>query len=176
MMISPTAEYALRAVVALGAQRGEPLTTSRIAELTKVPAGYLAKVLQILGRAGLVVSRRGLGGGFVLSRPAEQITVLEVVNAVEPMGRIESCPLKIPSHGTNLCPLHHRLDEAIASVEKSFAETAIAELLAEPGRSSPLCGTEARPMPIGIGVTGGDERSDSRKPRDPPKSRRARRP
>jgi Rrf2 family protein len=152
MMISPTAEYALRAVVALGQQRGEPVTTTRIADMTRVPAGYLAKVLQILGKAGLVVSRRGLGGGFVLSRPAERISVLEVVNAVDPISRIDSCPLNIPSHGTNLCPLHNRLDEAIASVEKSFAETTIADLLAEPGRSSPLCSTE--PMPVAIGTGG----------------------
>jgi Rrf2 family protein len=150
-MISPTAEYALRAIVALGQQRGEPLTTPRIADSTRVPAGYLAKVLQILGRAGLVISRRGLGGGFILSRPAEEISVLEVVNAVDPIARIETCPLNIPGHGTNLCPLHNRLDEAIASVEKSFAETSIADLLAEPGRTSPLCSTESKPMPIAIG-------------------------
>jgi Rrf2 family protein len=152
MMISPTAEYALRAVVALGQQRGEPLTTSKVAELTRVPSGYLAKVLQILGRAGLVVSRRGLGGGFVLSRPAAEITVLDVVNAVDPITRIETCPLNIPSHGANLCPLHHRLDTAIASVERSFAETSIEELLAEPGRSSPLCTTEPGLVSIGIGL------------------------
>jgi Rrf2 family protein len=150
-MISPTAEYALRAVVALGQQRGEPLTTPRIAELTRVPAGYLAKVLQTLGRAGLVTSRRGLGGGFVLSRPADQMSVLEVVNAVDPIARIESCPLKIPGHGANLCPLHHRLDEAIATVERSFGETMIADLLTEAGRSSPLCSTEAKPVSVSVG-------------------------
>jgi len=149
-MISPTAEYALRAIVALAQETAKPLTTTHIAESTRVPAGYLAKVLQTLGRAGLVVSRRGLGGGFVLSRPAERISVLEVVNAVDPIARIETCPLKIETHGTNLCPLHHRLDEAIAAVEKSFAETTIAELLDVPGRSSPLCTYEKRPLAIGL--------------------------
>lgn len=139
--------------MALGQQRGDPLTTPRIAELTRVPASYLAKVLQTLGRAGLVISRRGLGGGFTLSRPAEQISVLEVVNAVEPIGRIHSCPLKIESHGTNLCPLHHRLDEAIATVERTFAETMIADLLAVAGRSSPLCATEAKPLAINLRVS-----------------------
>lgn len=151
-MISPTAEYALRAIVALGQQRGEPLTTPKIADLTRVPPGYLAKVLQILGRAGLVISRRGLGGGFTLSRPAEQISVLEVVNSVDPIARIEACPLKIPGHGANLCPLHHRLDQAIATVERSFAETMIGDLLAEPGRSSPLCTTESKPVSVGLAI------------------------
>lgn len=150
-MISPTSEYALRAIVALGKVPRELLTTTKIAELTKVPPGYLAKVLQTLGRAGLVSSRRGLGGGFVLSRPADQISVLKVVNAVDPIARIETCPLNIELHGTNLCPLHHRIDEAIASVERSFAETTIAELLNVPGRSSPLCSFDK--MNVTLGVT-----------------------
>jgi len=52
-VISQTAEYALRSVVYLGSQAGQPVTTQRIAAATQVPAGYLSKVLQGLGRAGL---------------------------------------------------------------------------------------------------------------------------
>lgn len=138
-MISPTAEYALRAVVAIAQANGDAAATQWIAKLTKVPAGYLPKVLQMLGRAGLVDSRRGLGGGFRLAKPAEVLTVLEVVNAVDPIKRIEKCPLDLESHGANLCPLHKRLDEATEQVERSFAKTTIAELLAQPGRSTPFC-------------------------------------
>ncbi len=138
-MISPTAEYALRAVVAIAQSNGEPVVTSTIAEITRVPPGYLPKVLQTLRKAGLVDSKRGLGGGFTLARPAEEVTVLEVVNAVDPIKRISRCPLEIDSHGTDLCPLHKRLDEATELVERSFASTTIAELLSTPGRSAPLC-------------------------------------
>jgi Rrf2 family protein len=138
-MISPTAEYALRAVVAIAHAEGETAPTQRIAKITKVPAGYLPKVLQMLGRAGLVESRRGLGGGFRLAKPAQELTVLEVVNAVDPVKRIEKCPLDIESHGLNLCPLHQRLDEAMAQVERSFATTMIADLLQQSGRSTPFC-------------------------------------
>jgi len=138
-MISPTAEYALRAVVAIAQANGDAAATQSIAKLTKVPAGYLPKVLQMLGRAGLVDSKRGLGGGFKLAKPATELTVLEVVNAVDPIKRIEKCPLDLESHGGNLCPLHKRLDEATEHVERSFAKTTIAELLAQPGRSTPFC-------------------------------------
>jgi len=138
-MISPTAEYALRAVVAI-AQCGEKaVVTPTIAEITKVPPGYLSKILQTLRKADLLDSKRGLGGGFTLARPAEDITVLEVVNAVDPINRIRRCPLKLDAHGTNLCPLHKRLDDAIEWVEQSFASTTIAELLSAPGQSAPLC-------------------------------------
>jgi Rrf2 family protein len=138
-MISPTAEYALRAVVAIAQSNGDAAATRAIAKLTKVPAGYLPKVLQMLSRAGLVDSWRGLGGGFRLAKPAAELTVLEVVNAVDPIKRIEKCPLDLESHGANLCPLHKRLDEATEHVERSFASTTIAELLAQPGRSTPFC-------------------------------------
>ncbi len=138
-MISPTAEYALRAVVALAQTDGAAVVTPAIARMTQVPPGYLSKVLQTLRRAGLVKSRRGLGGGFTLAKPPEQTTVLEVVNAVAPLPRICQCPLGIEAHGPHLCPLHKTLDEATALVERSFAATTIAELLTSPTGTAPLC-------------------------------------
>ena len=80
-----------------------------------------------------------VGGGVALARSPEELTILEVVNAVEPIGRIKSCPLKLSSHGTNLCPLHRRLDDAMAAVEEAFGGTTLAEILAEPSSSVPLC-------------------------------------
>ena len=65
-MISQTAEYALRAIVYLAGQE-LPQTTQQIAATTRVPAGYLSKVLQALARGGLVHSQRGLHGGFTLA-------------------------------------------------------------------------------------------------------------
>jgi Rrf2 family protein len=141
-MFSQTAEYALRAVVYLASQGGAAQTTQQIAEATRVPAGYLAKVMQGLSRAGLVYSQRGLHGGFTLSRPADALTVLDVVRAVDPLRRIRSCPLGIKGH-VNLCPLHRRLDQAVALVEDALQRSTIAELLAEPERGRgipmPLC-------------------------------------
>ncbi len=128
-MISPTAEYALRAIVALAQAQDEAMVTLKIAQVTKVPAGYLSKVLQTLGRGGLVRSKRGIGGGFSLARPAGQITVLDVVNAVDPLKRIVRCPLGIETHDTRLCSLHRKLDAATALVERSFADTTVADLL-----------------------------------------------
>ena len=138
-MISQTAEYALRAVAALASHPAEPMVTQRLAELTRVPAGYLSKVLQALGRAGLVRSTRGLHGGFVLVRKAEELSVYDVVQAVDPLQRIRTCPLGLAAHGVRLCPLHRRLDNALAMVEDAFGSTTLAEVLAEPTKSVPLC-------------------------------------
>jgi Rrf2 family protein len=132
-------EYALRAVVHLASVAPQACTTEQIAKVTRVPRAYLSKVLQSLAKAGIVHSQRGLGGGMTLGRPADELTVLEVVNAVEPIQRIRTCPLGLAAHGVHLCPLHERLDNALALVEEAFSGTTLAEILAEPTRSVPLC-------------------------------------
>ena len=138
-MISQTVEYALRAVAHLAAQSPASCKTQHIAEVTRVPAAYLSKVLQSLVRANIVTSQRGVGGGVTLAADPEQLTILDVVNAVEPLQRITTSPLELESHGTTLGPLHRRLDNAMAEVEAAFATTTLAEVLSEPGRPTPLC-------------------------------------
>lgn len=137
-MISQTAEYALRAMCYLATQ-DSARTTQEIADVTRVPVGYLSKVLQLLARRGLVNSQRGIRGGFTIAKPATDLSIWEIINAVDPLQRIRSCPLGLVSHGVNLCPLHKRLDDAMASVEKAFRDSNLAELLAEPSTSIPLC-------------------------------------
>ena len=138
-MLSQTTEYALRIVVQLASQGAEPVTIPELARTTRIPSGYLAKVLRQLSRAGLVHSQRGPNGGSVLLRPPEELTVLDVVQAVDPLKRIEVCPLGLRGHGANLCPLHRRLDQAVATVETAFRNSSVADLLADPRGSGPLC-------------------------------------
>ncbi len=138
-MLSQTTEYALRAAVFLAGRAPDPQTTGQIAAATRVPTAYLSKVLQSLGRASIVRSQRGLHGGFSLSRDPADLTILEVIQAVDPIRRIDSCPLELASHGTRLCPLHRRLDDALARIEEAFGDTTLADILAEPAESVPLC-------------------------------------
>ena len=119
-MISQTAEYALRAITHLALTPQKAQTSTEIAEATQVPSSYLSKVLQSLGRSGLIIAQRGLHGGFTLSKSPQEITVFEIVQAVDPMQRITTCPLGIVSHGANLCPLHKRLDAVMETLEASF--------------------------------------------------------
>lgn len=135
-MISQTAEYALRAVVYL-ADQDEPRTNKQIAEVTEVPVGYLAKVMQNLSRARVVKAQRGLRGGFTLAHASDELTVLEVVNVVDPVRRFHECPLGL--HGINLCPLHRSLDDAAKAVEETFGDTTIADLIRVPRHRKPLC-------------------------------------
>lgn len=138
-MLSQTVEYALRAATYLATAPLESRTVDQIAEATHVPVAYLSKVMQHLVRGRIVASRRGVGGGFSLARPPERLRILEIVQAVDPIQRITSCPLGLAAHGTRLCPLHRRLDNALAEMEKAFSASTLAEILAEPTRSKPLC-------------------------------------
>lgn len=135
-MISQTAEYALRAMVFLAMQKSA-VTSQDMAQVTKVPPGYLSKLMQQLVKRKLVNSQRGIGGGFVLARKPAEISILDVVNAVDPIDRIKTCPLGLQSHGFNLCPLHKRLSEATAQVEAAFAASTLGDLVEE--SKTPLC-------------------------------------
>ncbi|MGE0480585.1 MAG: Rrf2 family transcriptional regulator [Phycisphaerae bacterium] len=152
-MISRTVEYALRAVVWLASRHESSQTTRQIADATQVPANYLAKVLQTLVDAGIVTSQRGLGGGFRLARDPAVLSVLDVVNAVDPLLRIHACPLKLASHSLRLCALHQRLDDAAASVERAFAASKIGELLSDDNAGRPLC---PAPAPESLRPSGGN--------------------
>lgn len=138
-MLSQTVEYALRAVVHLASNAPRGQTTEEIARATKVPQAYLSKVLQNLVAGGVVKSQRGIGGGMSLVKKPSELTILEVVNAVDPIQRIKTCPLDLAAHGVRLCPLHKRVDNALAMVEEAFQSTTLQEVIDEPTESIPLC-------------------------------------
>ena len=131
-MFSQTVEYALRAAAHLAAQHPSPRTADQIAQATQVPRYYLSKILRNLVRAGVLRSQRGIGGGLSLAKSTEQLTILEIVNGVEPIRRIRSCPLGLVAHKAQLCPLHSRLDEAMEMVENALRTTTLAQLLEVP--------------------------------------------
>lgn len=136
-MISKTAEYALRAVTCLAGD-AKALSADVLAKKTKVPRRYLTRVMQDLAAAEIVGSRSGPGGGYALAIPIEDLTILDVINAVSPVERITSCPLGLDSH-TSLCPLHAELDKAYAATEAAFAAVTIKQLIDSTSPIIPLC-------------------------------------
>lgn len=137
-LISRTSEYALRSVIWLVQEPARSQTTRQIATGTRTPLDYVSKVLQQLAKAGLVRSQRGLGGGFHLEGDPAHITVLDVINAVDPLERIHTCPLGLRAHGTNLCPLHCGLNDVVLQMEATFANTKLADLINTDSPSIPL--------------------------------------
>jgi Rrf2 family transcriptional regulator, nitric oxide-sensitive transcriptional repressor len=128
-MISQTAQYALRALVCLALRPKALLTTGQLAELTKVSPEYLSKVMQTLVRADLVSSKPGKAGGFSLKVSPETLTVLAVIEAIDPSANSEPLPLEIQSYGNALRPLHQRLSQINASIRKECSKIFIKDLL-----------------------------------------------
>jgi Rrf2 family iron-sulfur cluster assembly transcriptional regulator len=91
-------KYAIRAVTHLAGRsdQEDPISAADIGKIEDIPPYYLAKVLQGLAHAGIVKSVRGRDGGFVLGRPAKEIHVLEVIEAIE-----------VSSHWKDQCVLGH---------------------------------------------------------------------
>ena len=138
-MISQTSEYALRAVVCLAQNPDKPHTTAEIAKWTKVPEHYLSKVLLALAKHEVVISKKGLHGGYALAHEPEDLPLLNVINAVDPIKHIKSCPLNLKTHGTQLCRLHQRVNDSIDMIEELFRTSTVALILNEPTQSIPLC-------------------------------------
>ena len=126
-------------VVLLTRKEGAYCSAQDVAAHAKVPVDYMAKILHQLAQARLVVAQRGRNGGCKAARTADVIRIIDIVQAVDPIRRIHSCPLGIAAHGTRLCPLHRKLDDAARTVEEAFASTTLADLLNEDTTSIPLC-------------------------------------
>ncbi len=94
MRISAKADYAVRAAVELAAATDEkPVKAERIATAQDIPHNFLENILGELRHAGIVRSHRGAEGGFRLARPAEEITVADVIRAVEgPLASVRGGP------------------------------------------------------------------------------------
>jgi Rrf2 family protein len=140
-MLSQTTEYALRAMACLAFEPDVLTPTPMLARQTQVPSNYLAKVLQSLSQADLITGRRGVGGGYRLTKPASEITMLDVVNAIDPVSRLNTCPLGLPNHGANLCALHRTVDRAAELMIDTFSGVTLADLVRDSNGARPLCDT-----------------------------------
>lgn len=120
LRISKLTDYATVVMAALAEQPGERLPASRLAEITRLETPTVAKVLKALAASGLVISTRGVQGGYQLARPAADISVAAVIRAMEGPIALTECSLDsgICSHEPK-CRLRgnwQRIGQAVESV------------------------------------------------------------
>lgn len=118
LKVSEAASLGVHSVALIAGGSGDPLTAAAMAERLEASEAHLAKVLQGLVRAGILASTRGPRGGFSLARPASEITLLDVYEAIEGPFRAERCLLGEPVCGKDSCPLgemFHRVAEEVKS-------------------------------------------------------------
>ncbi|HEX4491823.1 MAG TPA: Rrf2 family transcriptional regulator [Acidimicrobiia bacterium] len=101
MKISAKSDYAVRAAAELAAASGRLVKGEELARAQGIPLEFLENILRELRVAGVVIAQRGAEGGYGLARPAEEITVAEILNAVEgPLASVQRVPLEeLAYHG-----------------------------------------------------------------------------
>jgi Rrf2 family protein len=135
-LLSEAAESGLRSVLWMSQDPQRQYKVKEVADAVHAAPGYLIKVMQDLAKAGILAGRRGSQGGFTLIRSPDSLTALDVIQAIDPIERIHTCPLRLTEHEGALCPLHTRIDEALAAIESSFAGVTIAQLRRQASQQS----------------------------------------
>jgi Rrf2 family protein len=103
-----------------------------VAQEINAPQNYLAKLLQTLSHEGLVESRKGRGGGFRLARDSRTISLLDVVEPIEHIGRWSGCIVGRPAcSDAEPCGIHHRWKAVREAYLKLLGRTTLAELVAK---------------------------------------------
>jgi Rrf2 family protein len=129
-MFSRSAEYGIRAMTFLALQPTGKLTGAReISQAEQIPMPFLWKILQNLARRKLVRSFKGVGGGYVLARPAGEICVQDVLQATEDHSLTDGCVLGLAVCSEEKpCPLHHSWKEIREKLSVMLCQTTFAEL------------------------------------------------
>ena len=125
--------YAIRAVLTLArAEKDEVVPARRIAKEMDIPVRFLPQVLGDLSRAGIVEARLGRAGGYRLSKPASQISLLDIIEASEGDARRQTCVLSgKPCDGADPCDVHDMFYEAQEAILQRLDGVSVADVVAD---------------------------------------------
>ena len=134
MLFSKSCEYAIQSLLYLAYKEkgGQPVLLREISNTLQIPHHFLNKVLQQLTREGILISLRGVSGGFSLGRPGSEITLGDVVKAIDGDGFLGECMLGFPGCADkNPCPVHDQWKRAKQIILKIMETKSVAQLSKE---------------------------------------------
>jgi Rrf2 family transcriptional regulator, iron-sulfur cluster assembly transcription factor len=109
-MLSNTCKYAIRSVIylALNSPDNQKIGIKKIADDLKIPSPFLGKIMQVLAKNKILASTKGPNGGFSLGKPANKITLMDIVEIIDGSDSFESCVIGLESCSVNEanCPIH----------------------------------------------------------------------
>jgi Rrf2 family protein len=128
--VSAKVDYALRAMIELGAAPPGPVTREQLAAAQSIPSKFLESILLELRHASLVASQRGAEGGYWLARPAAEITVADVIRAVDgPIATIRGARPEEVTYAGRAAPLRELWIELRTAMRGVLEQTTIADLV-----------------------------------------------
>jgi Rrf2 family protein len=132
MRVSAKADYAVRAAAELAAAEEGPIKGERLADAQDIPLQFLEHILLELKHQGIVRARRGAKGGYWLARPANEVTIADVVRAVEgPIAHVQSTPPEAIEYRGNAEPLQKVWIAVRASLRTVLENVTLADLVAD---------------------------------------------
>jgi len=133
IIFSRQCEYALQAVLYLALNSNNKMISIReLTDKLEIPYHFVAKILQDLTRKGLLVSHKGPSGGFSLGKPAKEITLLDIVDAIDGMGFMENCVFGFPDcSGDKPCAVHTQWGKIRENIYKMLSTKSILEIAGE---------------------------------------------
>jgi len=142
-MVSRTAQHAIRAVLALAAEPDRPQGAADLAHRVGAPPNYLSKLLKTLADAGLLVSRKGSGGGFRLAKPLSEITLFDIVDPFDRLSKSDGCFLGggLICNSEAPCAIHRRWQP----IRDNFLNMLKGSRLAEVGQQKTVRAAGSRP-------------------------------
>ena len=135
-MLSATCKYGIRAVIFIASRPDQKTNTGlkQIAEKLKIPQPYLAKILQVLSRKKILHSSKGPHGGFHLLIPAEKLTLMDIIEAIDSGNFFDSCYVtgekcNFDKPDNGVCILHNDLRKEKDNLAKFFSSKTIEDLV-----------------------------------------------
>lgn len=133
MKYSKATNYALHTMLyLLVVPEGEAIGVQALAQMQKISPTYLSKVLSKLVKAGLIESATGVNGGYKVHGPREEISFLEVIEAIEGSGSLFNCDLK---HNSSRCLVQQTMEQAEGVMERYLGDKKLIDLVQHLGET-----------------------------------------
>ncbi|MTI11457.1 SUF system Fe-S cluster assembly regulator [Curvivirga aplysinae] len=133
--LSKLTDYGVIVLGQMADLKGENTTAPDLAEVTKLPQPTVAKILKLLAKANVIVSKRGAGGGYALERSAEQVSVAEVIAALDGPVALTACVdgAEGACDVEDLCPMRGRWDPINMAVKAALESVSLADINKDAG-------------------------------------------
>lgn len=136
LILSKHCEYGIQALLVLATKKTEGWTSLKeITDRLNAPEQYLAKILQDMSRKGIIKSRKGPMGGFMLGKPAENILLYDVVNALDGTEFLDKCVLGFDEcTSDNPCPKHESWGSLRDHIKQTMVTSSIGDMAKNIGK------------------------------------------
>jgi Rrf2 family protein len=152
LRITKADDYAIRAMIHLAClPEGRVALRQEIAEAQRIPASFMAKILRRLVRASLLTSARGVNGGFALARPAVEVSLLDIVEAIDgPLGLAECVNNAEACTFACSCPARPVWVKVQAGVRDVLGAASLEDLVSAPRRNGRVAGVPGIAATLGV--------------------------